>query len=103
MSRSHQVKSKIWRAHVEAAAKDPKGVKDYCRRNFISPQSLYGWRKKFERAKSSAAAPSSFLPVVVSSREQIHRLEFDQARFLSPHPKWAAEFVRHLFLSGGAL
>ncbi len=98
MSRSRLVKSRIWRAHVEGAKADPAGVKEYCRRNSISLQSLSGWRKRFQLEDSASGISegvSSFLPIVVS--KQTLSLTANVGAGI-PDPKWAAEFVRHLFM-----
>jgi hypothetical protein len=90
MNRVQLDKLKIWEKHIEEAESFAGG---YCKSQGLNLSTYYHWRDKLSspKVKSTRESRSSFLPVVVASREHS---KASPAHL--PDAKWVAEVMTHL-------
>lgn len=70
-------KRRFWKAHIQAWTKSCLTQNEYCRRNRLKIKNFWYWKKKFS-INHEPAAPVSFVPVAVESKEsrEISRTDF---------------------------
>lgn len=86
-----------WKATIEEARSHPQGVRDYCRKNKIASQTLYGWMRRLMKTepgwepspaiKGTETESQMFVPVtVVQTSKPENKNVAAQKRKLPPQP-----------------
>ena len=91
MNKSNQVDHDLWKAHVDACDRHPKGARAYCREKQIDCGMFYYWRRKLrleETRRTRSAVLTNFVPVAI---------EREQRQFQNlPDALWLADFAVEL-------
>jgi len=84
-------KESYWQEHLTAYQGFHGTIAAYCRKNGLSIEAFYYWKRKLGTARpciQNAKIERPFIPVdIIDSRSKSPRL---------PDPKWLAEFVLRL-------
>lgn len=89
-----------WTAIIEAARRNPGGVKAYCDANEIRLHSYYAW---FKRLKSAHPEWSKTIPrrATVVERKKVRPAEFVSVKVVPDVPKTSSNFAVEIHLSRG--
>jgi len=77
-------KEEFWRLVLSEYGSFDGSVRDYCRREGLSENSFYGWRRELARRDAESSDVARFVPVEIVASDSEPRCDSRQIEILTP-------------------